>query len=72
MLALKDKCIHPQTKKPYIRSASGGINTSPEGYDVRCLALSLALFCHCHMCKEVQVLMAALIEGHHAHFRQRI
>ncbi|KAK1226467.1 hypothetical protein PQX77_010551 [Marasmius sp. AFHP31] len=32
MLALKDKCIQPETKKSYIKSATGGIDNSPEGY----------------------------------------
>ncbi|OCK97770.1 uncharacterized protein K441DRAFT_685414 [Cenococcum geophilum 1.58] len=31
MLALKDDCIHPTSKKPYIKSASGGTDNSPEG-----------------------------------------
>ncbi|KAK1226466.1 hypothetical protein PQX77_010550 [Marasmius sp. AFHP31] len=31
MLGLKDKCIHPKTKKPYIQSAMGGIDNSLEG-----------------------------------------
>ncbi|EUC39037.1 hypothetical protein COCVIDRAFT_35306 [Bipolaris victoriae FI3] len=32
MLALKDKCIHPTSQKPYIKSFSGGKNNSPEGH----------------------------------------
>ncbi|KAE8414668.1 stress responsive A/B barrel domain-containing protein [Aspergillus pseudocaelatus] len=31
MLSLKDHCLHPSTGKPYIRSASGGRDNSPEG-----------------------------------------
>ncbi|EAU38715.1 conserved hypothetical protein [Aspergillus terreus NIH2624] len=31
MLALKDKCIHPASQKPYIKSSSGGVDNSPEG-----------------------------------------
>lgn len=31
MLALKDDCIHPTSKKPYIKSASGGTDNSSEG-----------------------------------------
>jgi hypothetical protein len=34
MLALKDSCIHPTSNKPYIVSASGGIDDSPEGIQV--------------------------------------
>ena len=34
MLALKDNCIHPTSKKPYIKSASGGTDNSPEGLQV--------------------------------------
>ncbi|KAJ0312857.1 hypothetical protein Brms1b_007627 [Colletotrichum noveboracense] len=31
MLALKDNCIHPTSSKPYIKSAVGGVDNSPEG-----------------------------------------
>ena len=31
MLALKDTCLHPTTQKPYVVSASGGVDNSPEG-----------------------------------------
>lgn len=31
MLALKDNCVHPTTKQPYIKSAKGGIDNSIEG-----------------------------------------
>ncbi|KAH7075485.1 hypothetical protein BKA63DRAFT_533184 [Paraphoma chrysanthemicola] len=31
MLALGNKCIHPTTQTPYIKSFSGGKNNSPEG-----------------------------------------
>jgi hypothetical protein len=31
MLGLKDKCIHPASSKPYVRSAIGGLDNSPEG-----------------------------------------
>ncbi|KAJ5338734.1 hypothetical protein N7452_005462 [Penicillium brevicompactum] len=31
MLALKDNCIHPSSELPYIKSASGGKDNSPEG-----------------------------------------
>ncbi|KAI9764315.1 MAG: hypothetical protein M1840_008533 [Geoglossum simile] len=31
MLDLKDKCIHPTTNKPYIKSSTGGRDCSPEG-----------------------------------------
>ncbi|KAE8163268.1 stress responsive A/B barrel domain-containing protein [Aspergillus tamarii] len=31
MLSLKDRCLHPSTGNPYIRSASGGKDNSPEG-----------------------------------------
>ena len=34
MMALKDKCIHPSTKKNYIKYAQGGRNNSPEGLEV--------------------------------------
>ena len=34
MLALKDKCVHPTTKKPYVKSHGGGKNNSPEGMAV--------------------------------------
>jgi len=34
MLALKDKCIHPSTQKPYVKSYGGGRDTSEEGLQV--------------------------------------
>lgn len=34
MLALREKCIHPVTKKPYILDSSGGRDNSPEGHQV--------------------------------------
>lgn len=30
MLGLRDKCVHPTTKAPYIRTSSGGRNNSIE------------------------------------------
>jgi len=32
LLGLKDKCIHPTTKKPYILQSVGGRDNSPEGH----------------------------------------
>jgi len=34
MIALKDKCLHPTTQKPYILSSVGGRDNSPEGHQV--------------------------------------
>ena len=34
MLALQDKCLHPQTKQPYVKSYGGGRDNSPEGLQV--------------------------------------
>ncbi|KAH8887007.1 hypothetical protein GQ53DRAFT_827573 [Thozetella sp. PMI_491] len=31
LLALKDKCLHPTTNKPYVKSLVGGRDTSPAG-----------------------------------------
>ncbi|CAL3973095.1 hypothetical protein PZA11_005419 [Diplocarpon coronariae] len=31
MLALKDNCVHPRTRKPYVRMGAGGKQNSPEG-----------------------------------------
>ncbi|KAI9048308.1 hypothetical protein LZ554_008102 [Drepanopeziza brunnea f. sp. 'monogermtubi'] len=31
MLALKDNCVHPTTKKPYVKMGMGGKQNSPEG-----------------------------------------
>ncbi|KAK7057508.1 stress responsive A/B barrel domain-containing protein [Favolaschia claudopus] len=31
LLALKDSCVHPESKKPYIKSVTGGKDNSPEG-----------------------------------------
>ncbi|KAL2004801.1 hypothetical protein VTN00DRAFT_3074 [Thermoascus crustaceus] len=30
-LSLKDQCLHPESKKPYLRSLVGGRDNSPEG-----------------------------------------
>lgn len=35
LVALKDNCIHPTSNNPYIKSASGGTDNSPEGFQVR-------------------------------------
>ncbi|KAL6907055.1 stress responsive A/B barrel domain-containing protein [Trichoderma evansii] len=32
LLALKDNCLTADTKTPYIKSITGGINSSPEGF----------------------------------------
>ncbi|KAL6856470.1 hypothetical protein J3F83DRAFT_752655 [Trichoderma novae-zelandiae] len=32
LMALKDSCLHATTKKPYIKSLTGGINNSQEGH----------------------------------------
>ncbi|KAF1851729.1 dabb-domain-containing protein [Cucurbitaria berberidis CBS 394.84] len=32
MLALHEKCLHPTSRQPYIKSFSGGKNNSPEGH----------------------------------------
>ena len=34
MLALRDKCLHPTTQKPYVKSSVGGRDNSPEGHQV--------------------------------------
>lgn len=34
MLTLKDNCVHPTSQQPYIKSASGGKDNSPEGIQV--------------------------------------
>lgn len=34
MLALKDQCLHPTTKTPYVKSGIGGKQNSPEGITV--------------------------------------
>lgn len=35
MLALKNNCVHPETKTPYITSVTGGKDNSIEGAQVR-------------------------------------
>lgn len=37
LMALKDTCLHAVTKKPYIKSLTGGINRSQEGHSVSSL-----------------------------------
>lgn len=39
MLGLKDKCIHPTTKKTYVKSYGGGRDNSPEGQQVVAIPL---------------------------------
>lgn len=34
MLALRQNCIHPTTKQPYILESTGGRDHSPEGHQV--------------------------------------
>lgn len=34
MLALKDKCVHPESKQPYVKTGKGGKDNSPEGHQV--------------------------------------
>lgn len=34
LLDLQHDCIHPETKKPYVKSYNGGTNISQEGFDV--------------------------------------
>jgi len=34
-LALKETCVHPTSKRPYILSLQGGKDNSPEGLQVR-------------------------------------
>jgi hypothetical protein len=41
MLGLKDNCVHAKTNKPYIVSATGGKNISPEGHHVRNLTFNI-------------------------------
>ncbi|KAF2873110.1 hypothetical protein BDV95DRAFT_627877 [Massariosphaeria phaeospora] len=32
MLGLREKCMHPTTQTPYLKSSVGGKNNSPEGH----------------------------------------
>lgn len=34
MLALPEKCLHPQSNEPYVKGHGGGRDTSPEGLQV--------------------------------------
>ncbi|KAK0104028.1 hypothetical protein ONS96_005133 [Cadophora gregata f. sp. sojae] len=34
MLALRQNCVHPTTKEPYILDSTGGRDNSPEGHQV--------------------------------------
>jgi len=34
LLALRQNCLHPTTKKPYILDSTGGRDNSPEGHQV--------------------------------------
>jgi hypothetical protein len=44
MLALKDKCLHPTTNKPYVKMAMGGKENSPEGIAVSFNSPALQFF----------------------------
>jgi hypothetical protein len=35
MLGLRERCIHPESKQPYIKVSSGGKNNSPERFQVQ-------------------------------------
>ncbi|KAG8405768.1 hypothetical protein J3458_021702 [Metarhizium acridum] len=35
MLGLRNKCLHPASKRPYIKSSMGGLDRSIEGCQVR-------------------------------------
>jgi len=37
MLALQENCIHPETKKTYVKNARGGKDNSAEGLQVSAL-----------------------------------
>lgn len=41
MMTLSEKCIHPTSQKPYIKSFSGGKNNSPEGYAVNRVSIHI-------------------------------
>ena len=41
MLALKDQCLHPTSKTPYVKSGVGGKQNSPEGKTVSVSSLLL-------------------------------
>ena len=55
MLSLKDKCIRLTSQKPYIKSATGGKDNSPEGMQVCCCLLikraSLAILAYANSIK---------------------
>lgn len=44
MLALKDNCIHPETKQPYIKTGKGGKDNSPEGQQVGPSTMDTTMF----------------------------
>jgi hypothetical protein len=44
MMSLEKNCIHPESKKPYIRSAMGGKNNSKEGHEVLLASFLFPLF----------------------------
>ena len=44
MLALKDNCLHPTTKKTYVKSYGGGRDNSPEGHQVIMVLVTSSVF----------------------------
>ena len=73
MLNLKDKCLHPETGRPYIRSLTGGKDNSPEGRQVSCSPLKQIFilynpYVHC----SVVLSRGSNLGRHHARLRRRV
>ncbi|KAL2071285.1 hypothetical protein VTL71DRAFT_12520 [Oculimacula yallundae] len=66
MLALRQKCVHPTTKEPYIVESSGGRDNSPEGHQV--VLTLLFFFCSLPNAK-AKPTPGAFSHGFVSHFR---
>jgi hypothetical protein len=42
MVGLAEKCVHPTSNKPYVKSHGGGRDNSPEGQQVVVAPISIA------------------------------
>ena len=65
MLALRQNCIHPTTKKPYILDSSGGRDNSPEGHQVVPTLFTSAFIKH-HLL-EIERLTGLILQGGFSH-----
>lgn len=47
MVGLAEKCIHPTSNKPYVKSHGGGRDNSPEGQQVVVAPFPIIIYARC-------------------------